>query len=453
MDTAYNPFGKDIEALETADLAALRSVEEGWFVEYKRESVPADSIAKSVSALANTYGGWVFYGVTEASKKNPAAGDFPGVPAEEVDKLRQRLRQGLGSSVKPVPFFRDIVLWGPCPELGLLEDRAVVCVHVPWSHRAPHLHSSGRVYRRVGAGSDPVPETDRVLLEDLWKRSNELNAHYSEWLQADPEFRPDEASEPYLRLLLVPDLWRTYKPWTGEEVEQFRALLNNEGGEARIPFTWVHTSPTGFIARQTLNNDPSRHVLAWKFWRSLRSEILIPLHYINARSVAELEDALDGYAYGERFCDLLEKSRFRQVKAILLNHLLGLLVGVVEAKQRILQGFGWNHGYHFKARLLNVGRTVPFLDTEKFLSASENHGIPVCMSNQLTCLPGQKAEDFFEVKATLEGENPSFTPVRQALQLLIPIATGLGLPLEVMSDIDGLNEATTRWERIQNSLR
>ncbi len=40
-------------------------------MEYKRQEVNARSLAKSLSAFANTYGGWLFLGVEEQSKDNP----------------------------------------------------------------------------------------------------------------------------------------------------------------------------------------------------------------------------------------------------------------------------------------------------------------------------------------------------------------------------------------------
>jgi hypothetical protein len=33
----YNPFGKPISEVKLDDLGVLRSVQEGWYVEYKRE--------------------------------------------------------------------------------------------------------------------------------------------------------------------------------------------------------------------------------------------------------------------------------------------------------------------------------------------------------------------------------------------------------------------------------
>lgn len=76
---SYSPFDKSLWELEASDLASLKSATEGWYVEYKREASKADTMAKSVSAFANTHGGWLFYGVTEKSKDEAVAGEFPGI--------------------------------------------------------------------------------------------------------------------------------------------------------------------------------------------------------------------------------------------------------------------------------------------------------------------------------------------------------------------------------------
>ena len=191
---AYSPFDKALQRLATADLAALREVSEGWYVEYKQELSNASSMAKSISAFGNTYGGWIFYGVSEKSKEEPVAGSFPGIARADVDVALQRMRQAVASHTMPSPHFETNVLWGPCRDIGLSDDRAVVCVRVPWSVSAPHIHKSGQIYRRVADGSEPRPENDRFVLDQLWQRSNDLRKKVSKWVARNPEFSEFEKS-------------------------------------------------------------------------------------------------------------------------------------------------------------------------------------------------------------------------------------------------------------------
>ena len=64
----YSPFDKSITDLQPSDLAVLKFVSEGWYVDYKRDLIDSGGMAKALSAFANTYGGWLFFGVSELSK-------------------------------------------------------------------------------------------------------------------------------------------------------------------------------------------------------------------------------------------------------------------------------------------------------------------------------------------------------------------------------------------------
>lgn len=90
MRYEYNPFDKSFDEIIPSDLAILFSVAEGWYVEYKQEVPNASAVAKSVTAFANTYGGWLFYGIAEKSKDDAVAGTFPGIACEDADGILQR---------------------------------------------------------------------------------------------------------------------------------------------------------------------------------------------------------------------------------------------------------------------------------------------------------------------------------------------------------------------------
>ena len=64
----YSPFDKRIADLQPNDRAVLKSVSEGWYVDYKSRLIDARAMAKALSAIPNTYGGWLFIGVGEHSK-------------------------------------------------------------------------------------------------------------------------------------------------------------------------------------------------------------------------------------------------------------------------------------------------------------------------------------------------------------------------------------------------
>ena len=79
----YRPFSDDLAEVSEEDLERLRSVHEGWYVDYKRQLIGPRELAKSMSSFANQYGGWLFLGIVEDGE-NHVAKDFPGIPDSEI---------------------------------------------------------------------------------------------------------------------------------------------------------------------------------------------------------------------------------------------------------------------------------------------------------------------------------------------------------------------------------
>jgi predicted HTH transcriptional regulator len=146
---SFSPFQKPFDEISAADLAVLKTTVEGWCIEYKQSQSNTSTIAKSISAFANTYGGWLFYGVEEDKEGKRTAGAFPGVPLSEVPQYEEWMTQADALHMSPPAFFEHRVLCGPEPAIDLPADRAVIMIHVPAGNDAPYVHSSGRIYRRV----------------------------------------------------------------------------------------------------------------------------------------------------------------------------------------------------------------------------------------------------------------------------------------------------------------
>ena len=437
----YSPFSKRLEDLEVADLVALRGAAEGWYIEYKREVLNASSIAKSVSAFANTYGGWLFYGVQEKSKEEAVAGAFPGVARSDVDAALQRMRQAVANQVTPSPHFDPKIFWGPCDEIGLAPDRAIICARVPWSAAAPHIHKDGRIYRRVADGSEPKPENDRSLLDQLFRRADKVRDQYEHWVENDPEFTKGEAKRPYLRLLIAADLWRDRGVWCDLGLEELRAIMrSSDGPGATVPFEIVYTSVDGFIARQIADNRPFDLGLTWRLRPDLRSEVLIPLNVHHAQRPGLWAYELDGFDHADRFGDMLRKQGHGDGRVVDLNLLFNILLGVVNIQERLSVRAGWTGSLYVKARLLNVWRTCPFIDIDAVLDQFEAHGVPMCLDGVVTAFPGSGPETFFEVEPydTVQGGAETRIMLK-ALSIFRPIARALGTPewLDMDRDQDG----------------
>jgi hypothetical protein len=203
--TRMHPFPKPLQDIVPADLLSLRDVSEGWYVEYKSTIIPPRSLAKSLSAFANQYGGYLFLGVEESSDGRNVAASFLGIDSSDVAKLEAALRDASRNSVSPHIYYQHRVLNGPEPQLGLQAGRAVVVVHVPQGPDAPYVHNDGKIYRRVGDASDPRPETDRTALDLLWQRGQRARNRLASFVE--PTFRAgdEEDDTPLVHIFISHD--------------------------------------------------------------------------------------------------------------------------------------------------------------------------------------------------------------------------------------------------------
>jgi len=437
MLNEYSPFENRFQSVEVKDLLILKEVPEGWYVEYKREAPDASSIAKSISAFANTYGGWLFYGISEESKENSVASDFPGIPRATVDQVLQRIRHAVAEQVNPNPYYEPRVFWGPCAEIGLREDFAIICVRTPWSAMAPHIHKKGLIYRRVADGSEPRPETDRFFLDQLWHRADDVRQKYKKWHDADPEFSDSEKKIPYVRILLVSDLWGERDAWLDVDESEIREMLGTiKGTVSALPFDTVYTSADGFIGRQLANNNPFNLGITWKLGRDLVSDVMIPLPVYTPRDPDSLQLDLSGYNEITRYISILKNNNFTLPRIIDLNFLFNVLIGVVEIQRRLAKRANWTEAFYVKMKLLNFWRVTPFVDVSNVIDCFEKFKPPMSLNSTITSPPGTDPESFAEVKAYSELEEEGQI-LLQTFHLFLPIARALGIPAWIDADPEG----------------
>jgi hypothetical protein len=424
----YSPFNKQIHQLTAADLVGLREVRESWYVEYKSEVPNASSIAKSISAFSNTYGGWLFYGVQEKVKDDPVAGEFPGIARSEIEGARHRIRQAVANYLEPLPHFDIEVLYGPCEEIALSNDRAIICIRVSRSSTTPHVHKSGQIYRRVADGSEPKAESDRFVLDQLWRRADDIRQKYKRWIEKDPEFSETEAEISYLRLMIVPDLWADHNIRLNLNIQEIREIMQSDKGGVQVPFETVYTSSNGWIARQLLGNLPHNLGLTWQLLPDLSSEILFPINRFKVDNVRMTEYELVGFSQAARYSQILRAQKYQRVTILDLNFLFNLLVGVVRIQQRFCEKAGWTEPWFIKARLLNVWRTSPFIDLDVVIDLLETHGIPMCLNKNVTIPAGFDPESFMSIETFDEIENPEVRSMVKAAIIFSLIAKALGIP-------------------------
>ena len=394
----YSPFSKPLDRLEADDLAVLRNAHEGWYIEYKRDLVGAGALAKALSAFANTHGGWLFLGVGEESKESPVAGNFPGIPDSDIDTARQRLRHAAAEHTNPAPMFRVRVLRGPCNSIGLDAGRSVVAVEIPRSVTTPHVHSDGRIYRRVADGSEPKPETDRFLLDQLWRRDRPIRKKVRRWIKKDPAFSEDERARPHVRVLLCADPWHQDRTTLTAALDEVRNVLT--GTDVAIvstPLDSVYTMPGGFVARQLKDNQPANLTLTWTMSWKLMGDVVFPVPVCQAYELGDLRPWLQGYTHSEDFISILQSQGHKEVQVADLNLLMNIVIGTVSKYRQLLRMAGVETHYYVKVRVLNAGRVFPFVDVQSCLDEFARYGIPMLMENTLSVPTGYEPESFLHI--------------------------------------------------------
>ncbi|SMF23829.1 MULTISPECIES: ATP-binding protein [unclassified Pseudomonas] len=431
----FTPFNKNLDELEALDLISLKQISEGWYIEYKSQLSKASDIAKSISALANTYGGWVFYGISEESKENSVAGAFPGIDICEIDSALQRIRQAVANLISPACHYDTCVIKGPCEELALEAGKCIICVAVPESIEAPHVHHRGAIYRRIGDGSEPLAETDRQMIEKMFQRSSERIEHLAHWISSDPELSNDEDEIPFIRIMIVPNIWGMPRKPYKATIKSVKSALNlTEGRASFIPFDTIYKSANTVIARQCGTEDPIRARLTWSVHQDLSSEILVPLRvYKGSPDVTEYH--LRERQNIEAYCDRLRLTEAENFDIIDLSILYNVLHGVIESQRELQRQAGWPLDFEIKVKVINAWRTIPYLDTEFFIDLINENGIPVNLNEECVSPTGSHPETFWSVPDNSNNLESGIGAGIQTIIAFCPIAEAFGIPLpELLSE-------------------
>lgn len=400
----HSPFAKSIAELAIEDLAVLREVHEGWYIEYKREVVPPKALAKEIAAFANTHGGWLFLGVDESQRPEATATAFSGLDSNEASQAVQRLHGSVGAHLSPVPYFHEKILDGPCDALGLGRNRSVVVVHVPASSNAPHIHTDGCIYQRVAETSQPQPLTDRHLLEELWRRGEARRKEIREWVGDDPDFSPSEFEHPFVRIMLSPDLRKETRRQSHLTLDMVRSTLCERIDEPiYITFESVYPTSGGWIARNIVSDDPNRHNMTLQLKGDLSCDLIVPL----SMYIGDKEDLVSrlaqNYEHGHYYTDLLDDEGYwksdylRDVSVVDLNSLLYVILGFMTRYQLLLSLGEAAESLSYKAKVMNCARRTVFVDSEGILNRFSTYGIPFLIRDEVIVPPGRDANSFFSV--------------------------------------------------------
>lgn len=426
---SFYPFTKDVENVVGQDLVVLKEVAEGWFVDYKREMIKPRELGKHLSAFANQQGGFLFIGVEE-DKQTMKANAFPGVPTSSLSSVRVQLREATSNHIVPEVFFTIKVIEGPISELGLPADRSIVIVAIPESNNTPHIHSSGRIYRRVADQSDPKPETDRSVLDLLWGKRRRLAEATEEFLKDLPVLSKAE-SGPRAYAFFISDPSFSGR-WTGITFRTFRRIMaEDEGTALTMKLRDVFPTTDGLIARDVERNDGQMETATFRWWHNGNARASIPLNiYLG------LQRTRQHPPQAEVILEELQKRGQKACKLTDLSSLAAALAAMCSKYLALRKAANLTRPFLCKLHFKNIWRITPFLNLPSYLQSLEQNGVPVVQDDSCYCPPGLTVESLI----ALDESRVETTPVQPfvlILPLILSALVGVGVSTSFLMDADG----------------
>lgn len=438
---SFYPFNKNLDEVILDDLIQLRQIAEGWYVEYKRTVVPARSIAKSLAAFANHYGGWIFYGIEGARDGSNVASNYPGLDKSETSQLVQNLRNAAKDLINPSPYYDYKVLEGPWDEINLPTDRSVVIVVVPSGIDTPYIHGDGRIYRRIADASDPKAETDRFILDQLWEKKKKAEKKLASFIKKEPIISEVEKENTFMHLFLLQNPSTPVVKESSLIFDDFTRIMSIASSSEEsfsMSYDNFFTMGNGFIARHVYNNNPYNLVTTWKYNIDGSSVITIPIRKYNDYSKFAIVGQR-GYKHINTYIQILKSQKHDHIDIIDVQMIILSILTCITRQYTLNKQGDVSRNIYAKARLCNIWRCTPYLDTSVYMDFINTNGIPVIQNNKQFAPIGTNFDSFIPIDEgeVSEGDPLAVVQFSQALPILIHIGNILGIPKKVLFNEDG----------------
>ena len=450
----FNPFDKPFDKIEYDDLSQLsqQGVSEGFYVEYKSQMPSNKKVAKAISSFANTEGGIFFLGIEDDDEHNvPVA--FDGMDISGKTETKEQIRNVVNGRINPPPVFRTRLYPNPHEE-----DQAVVMVTVPRSSSTPHVTNTGRIYRRVGEGTDPYDyATDSKTIDKLTQRRESRYQNVIEFCRPDVSFTQGQDDWEFIEMYGVPStLNELVCPDVVQDLDGFRdqfsrteldIQIESDDGED-LEFSLELDSDIDSV--QTTSNGVTVHIwnrdnrgladvthtpTTFTFFTDGSMKCLMPIPIIS--------DSAE-YPFIHQAVDQEFNTGTRNLSLIDGANLIIDVYYYYSVYLHILEEYGWFNleggSLEMKIKSNNIYRSVLGFESDWYKNYVSKYGIPICYENDIPIprsgtmnLPVNKEEAMF--KGFSVGQN---------------ILEGFGISWdnkeEVMYDIVGeMEEQSDEW--------
>ena len=164
-----NISNKTWDSLDAKDvksfLTELADVDENFFFEFKNDAESNDKLLKEISALSNTYGGYVFIGV-ENDKSISGCTTW----------TEERIHNVIYNGITPVPIF-DVKSF-------FIDQNTVIIIKIEEGNMPPYITRKGKIYIRLSSGSMPIQDSSTLL--QLYNKREDKLKRLSRKIELDP---------------------------------------------------------------------------------------------------------------------------------------------------------------------------------------------------------------------------------------------------------------------------
>lgn len=121
----------------------MGDVDENFFFEFKADDETSTKLMKEISALSNTYGGYILLGVNDDKTIGGCQ-----------KWTEQRIHTTIHDSITPIPNF-DVKKFK-------IQNKIVLVIKIEEGTMPPYITNKGEIYERVSSGSFPIKDSSKL---------------------------------------------------------------------------------------------------------------------------------------------------------------------------------------------------------------------------------------------------------------------------------------------------
>jgi hypothetical protein len=377
----YNPFEKEIAEINQQDLDKLLElkVAEGWFIEYKSSLPSTEKISHSIAAFANSDGGWYMVGFEEG--QNNEAKSICGFPKSIIKQPKEHLRNVVISHISPKPKFESKLI-------DLDNDRHILIVYISKGLETPYVTKDGRIYRRVGEGSDPVPETDRYSLNRLFEQSINQKKLIEKFSvnQFSLCHQQENLGQCFLESYFL--IAKEYKFDKFFEEDFIDTLLKNfttpvlyfgKFIEGKISFNQIQSSENSFVITSISNPDTSIYFnITIEIFSNGNLKLFFPIKEYDLEKCEFTDGSIaQRETYLSELSVLLSDEQKGHLRFIDGFEVLSVFGVIFNQYKRLLAENSYDGEIKSRFKFTNIWRKVLFLNDINYLPFINKYGLPV----------------------------------------------------------------------------